>query len=247
MTHLDLVTDANCNIFTDASFKEHPVILGEPYITTVTSPGANFYSPNLQILDSVTNIVHQSTVPRGEIMAIYHGLELGYRHVLPGQTINIFSDSLISVKGVREWIFNWINNQHEGFLYGYDGSLVKNQMYFLGIVYMVLRHNIPVRFYHVKGHLSYLKQKDRKQFCHSFMTQNRMTVFPTELFLTYLMRGNAIIDDTVRNILSPDNIQRTAEYWYNNVYNPLDIMKVANNDQFVRSLDMRRYRQLIGG
>lgn len=248
MKYLDLVNDANCNIFTDASFKQQPIILkGEEYIANVTSPGANIYTPSLEIVDSIVNIVHNSTTPKGELIGILYGLELGYKHVRPGQVINIFSDSQVSVKGAREWVFNWINNQQDGFLYGYD-SLVANQIYFLGIVYTVLRHNIPVRFYHVRGHMNYMKYKDRRIFRHSFENGNKLNTFVSDMFLTYLMKGNELIDNTVRLALSNTNIQRIAEYWFDNpmINTPLDMMRVVNTPGFIQSLDMVRYKELIG-
>ena len=52
----------------------------------------------------------------------------------------------------------------------------------------------------------------------------------------------------MRLALSNTDIQRTAEYWFDNpmINTPLDMMRVVNTPGFIQSLDMVRYKELIG-
>ena len=70
---------------------------------------------------------------------------------------NIFSDSIISIRGVREWIFGWIANANKkgnNILINSEGQPVKNQFYFKTIFNQIILSNLDVHFYHQPGHVT---------------------------------------------------------------------------------------------
>ena len=80
---------------------------------------------------------------------------------------NIFSDSIISIRGVREWIFSWIENANKNgnnILINSSGKPVINQFYFKTIFNQIILHNLDVYFYHQDGHVNNNYARAAKDF-----------------------------------------------------------------------------------
>ena len=70
---------------------------------------------------------------------------------------NIFSDSIISIRGVREWIFGWIANANKNknnILINSEGKPVMNQFYFKTIFNQIIIGDLEAHFYHQPGHVT---------------------------------------------------------------------------------------------
>lgn len=113
---------------------------------------------------------------------------------------NIFSDSIISIRGVREWIFGWIEaaraNGNNVFI-GSSNKPVINQLYFKMIFNQILLHNLDVHFYHQNGHVTSKYYKAESDFVRD------NGIYPIRLGLTIgeLCTFNNYIDGRTRAIL----------------------------------------------
>jgi len=69
-------------------------------------------------------------------------------------SINVYSDSLISVLACREWIYKWIISQKNGVLRTSDGSIVANQEIFKEIHDVYLNNILfNIKFIHISSHV----------------------------------------------------------------------------------------------
>jgi len=68
---------------------------------------------------------------------------------------NLFSDSMITIRGLREWIPNWIRNSENGIFKNNAGNEVKNQQYFKYVYNtLLLNPGFRVHLYHQDGHVT---------------------------------------------------------------------------------------------
>lgn len=242
------------NVFTDASVTTNTIHThGQNISYYVSSSGAAIYSDNFNVIDSMVNLFHNYTNNQAEAKAIQYGLSLGYRYARPDQVINIFSDSKISVSGLRDWCFSWFErfnrtNPPDGLLVSSDGRTpVANQTQFLDIIDMIITTDRPVRFYHIRGHMKINNFGDRVKFQRSFVRENCIYGKLSESFISYCIRGNDIIDNLTRSYLDPDLIQRTVPKYIKEYYSaPQYKEQVFNRAEYIRSLDINKYACLIG-
>ena len=80
-----------------------------------------------------------------EILAVYHAIlmALYYRNRkdYDFDRFRVFSDSKVCIYGLREWVYNWVNNQTpNGTLRRSDDTPVLNQYYFKEIVRLITGH-----------------------------------------------------------------------------------------------------------
>ena len=141
------------NIFCDASIVKTPdgECISCPGAIAVTTDSNGFQS----VIEDKFDCLRFSTNNRGELTAILLALELANKYKDNFYTINIFSDSKISVCGLREWIFNWAKNiNKDGNMISSSGTEVMNQDIIRHIIMYVVNNNIRFNLYHVKGHVN---------------------------------------------------------------------------------------------
>jgi len=141
------------NIFCDASIKNMPD--GE----TISCPGAIAVVTDEHgfqtAIEDKFDCLRFSTNNRGELTAILLALQLANKYKDNFYTINIFSDSKISVCGLRDWIFGWVKHlDEEGYMISSSGERVKNQDIIRHIISYVITNNIKFNLYHCKGHVN---------------------------------------------------------------------------------------------
>lgn len=170
------------NIFCDASIMK---LQNE----TIGCPGSIAIGPSTDIVDGSIQLLRQSSNNNAEITAILLALyqALVFRDIYP--VINIFSDSKISVYGLREWMFNWAKSVRDGVLYSSSGEPVANQQIFLHIVRLVVTTNLNVNLYHQKGHVSNSNLTPAKQL---FFVSNGLYITDEEA--VYISKYNNMID-----------------------------------------------------
>lgn len=236
------VNDHTINIFTDASILQ--VVNKNKSMHFVGAPGFIAYLGN-KIIHQYTEVRAKTTNNYCEIHAIRLAVEYAYTLANPDNqyTINIFSDSKISIYGLREWIYSWIRNSHQGTLYSTSGP-VKNQEEFLATVYLILSKNLRINFFHVRGHHDHGSQKEFIKFRESFRRENHINDTIEDTLINYLIKGNSEIDNLTRRQLSIPNLI-TAAYIAEEMYQKklLSIQYGLMIDQ----LDMNKYYSLIGG
>ena len=139
------------NLFCDASIDiDRKIACGGCFITMQDSMGVQEIGSRLILQTDATN-------NSSEILAIWAGVveALKLRNQFPGAVFRLFSDSKISLYGVRDWIKNWIQNTgSDGILMSSSGTPVKNQQRFIDIYNMIVENNLRIEFYHQRGHVN---------------------------------------------------------------------------------------------
>ena len=197
----DIFNNDTVNIFCDASIVTlKNETIGCTGVTVVVGD-------NAQQVYNYQRIIRNSTNNNSEIRAIADALYFAMVYN-PNRSkkINIFSDSLICIRGLNEWIYNWVKDYHrEGRLKSTSGD-VKNQDIIISILNTILSNKIQVKFYHQKGHVN-------KSNIH-----NAMEVFKTTNHLSYVDM------DLIQKISEFNNFvdNSSRDYLYNYIQNFYD-------------------------
>ena len=141
------------NIFTDASVLYN----GDEFIT---SSGAiavkDITTPNPTVIDRIFTINRNSTNNHGELSAILNGVELALKYRGYFSRINLFSDSKISIYGLRDWCNKWFNKivtNEYGTIVSSSGTPVMNQELIKTIIRVIVDNRLEINLYHQKGHI----------------------------------------------------------------------------------------------
>lgn len=182
------------NIFCDASINKFTT-------ETLGCPGSIAVC-NLQetiIVDERIRLLRNSTNNNSEITAILMAVEQAIYLCSEDEDINIiniFSDSKISVYGLREWIFNWARNIKDGLMYSSSGTPVSNQQIFVHIIDLIVSNNLNVNLYHQKGHVTSSNLDVAKRV---FLESNGIEL--TDWQARYISNYNDYIDKATKNRL----------------------------------------------
>lgn len=183
------------NIFTDASISN----IGQNYIGCSGAVAVTGHFDNMKIVDEVFKINPESTNNNSEIKAIYYGIQLAIQHQYEYDTINLFSDSKISIFGLREWIKNWVEVSKGNVLIGSTNKPVSNQQEILGCIYTILENDLNINLYHQKGHCE--KEASVRQALVVFKSSNNIERFITFDYVMNISRWNCYVDQKSRSIL----------------------------------------------
>ena len=139
----------------------------------------------------------------GEICAVLQGVSIACnikQSTSEPCRFNIFSDSIISIRGIREWIFHWIYNANQNrnnILISSSGKPVSNQIYFKFIFNSILLNNLEVYFYYQKGHV-----ENRYRYAAvQFEMINGISLIRLGLTAEYISTFNDHVDGRTRDIL----------------------------------------------
>lgn len=154
----NIVLKKALNIFTDASVVNKTISL--PAYIAVEGITWNESSYGMALANSTNN--------EGEVYAIKLAIQSCINPYIlnmmdinyGGRYINIFSDSKITVFGLREWYSSWIKNKRNGILVSSSGTPVANQEIYISIMRIIHDYDLRVNFYHVSGHVNYLNNKE---------------------------------------------------------------------------------------
>ena len=244
------VNDETFNIFTDASIVHRKIKYnGYDHVYYFGSPGAEIYRGD-QLISTYHTVLPHCTNNQSEITAIWYGINRGCQlaNMSGIKNINIFSDSRICIWGIREWIFGWIRNMNNGILYNTSGE-VSNQSHFISIIQSVLSYNRLIRFYHIRGHRNPNSFAERKKFNQSFRRENYINSDLDERLIDFFIRANDSVDNITRNELK--GIPEQTFIYYDSIARKMLAYptkeKLFNWDEYIRSLDLNKYKQLIGG
>lgn len=138
------------NIFCDASID----------LNTKTACGGCYIvgqeSDSIFDIGAKNIIQFNATNNSAEILAIWAGITEGLklRSKYPGGIFRLFSDSKVSLYGLRDWIKFWIPRmKKDGTLISSSGQPVINQQRFIDIFNLIVENNFRVEFYHQRGHV----------------------------------------------------------------------------------------------
>lgn len=162
------------------------------------------------MIDSCYHITSHTTNNNSEIKGIRTALSFANKWKTSFKYINIFSDSKISIDGLREYIFKWRYNPEDNLLYSSLGKPVANQSIFIECFQiMVILASYPdciVRFYHQNGHVKNSYNELKKAAATFSKSNNIYGVIDINL-IRYLATYNNLVDITSRSILRREGIQ----------------------------------------
>lgn len=186
------------------------------------------------------NIQPQGTNNSGEIAAIMQGIiaAINIRYaVFEPCRFNIFSDSIISIKGIREWMFQWLNTANKSGTTTFtssSGTPVANQIYFKTIFNLITLNGIELFFYHQKGHVD----GRYREVATMFEKINGISLMRLGLTPEYISACNNYIDMKTRAIIhryfdmkDTDNLLFCTDIDIECGYNILDTTIMIDNDQ----------------
>lgn len=215
--------DHTLNIFTDASVGKYDNNSTESLAGCVVECNGELTHQNfIRIRDSTNN--------EGEIYAIYMGLSCAVvakeSNRFNKHTINLFSDSKISVFGLREWYNGWIrNSMNSDKLLNSSNEAVKNQDLFIKCINMIVRYELHINIYHVRGHINPLNHSDMSTFIRSFMKENKIFDDICENLVHKIAYYNNMVDKETRIRLMNDP--------HNEIYNTPTITISQKSSEYV--------------
>lgn len=222
MNYNNIFNTQTLNIFTDASKKTiNNISMGCPGYVLVRTD----YAGKTYIIEQGSTIEYDSTNNNSEYKAILLGLEAAIKYRHQYQFINLFSDSKISVYGLREWfINNW--TLEEGQLIGSSGP-VSNQDVISRIIHFIIDNNFRVNLYHQKGHVT---NKVFDRAIKVFMESNRLNYVDPKL-VAMISYYNDIVDKNTKMELEKTDLLINPE------------VPIYKN---VSSIDINIYKKLLG-
>src|SRR5574344_801950 len=168
---------------------------------------------NIDKLPKITKILNNSTNNIGELEAIFIGIELGESLCLPGDIINIYSDSKISVFSLREWISKWTLTD-DGYLLN-KSKPIKNPGFLKKIIYKIVNSKNQIHLYHLPGHVNINNKMEIENAYNYFLSMNMIPLKSIknniggyniikyqELSPITLFYNNNMVDNISRTVLS---------------------------------------------
>ena len=178
--------DVSLNIFTDASIRK--IKGGE---TLGCAGMLAVYGNDRKSYDRY-QIIRNTTNNNAEIKAIRLGVEEAIRQKNNFKNIRLFSDSQISIFGIRDRIFKWYNNGSA--LCGYEGQPIKNQEIMLEIAHMIVDNDIRIDFYHQQGHVKVNDKEKLLEAIHVFSSSNNIRSMISYDFINTISQYNNYVD-----------------------------------------------------
>ena len=149
-------------------------------------------------MDAIYKVCSNSTNNDGEIKGIRSAVNLALLYRNYCDTINVFSDSQVSIFGIRDRIFRW-NNINDT-LCGYNQNPIANQSIYLEILDIITSSDVSINFWHQKGHVgSSVESLDNA--AHVFKSSNGIREQVTIDLIKYLAHWNNEVDRTSRKVL----------------------------------------------
>lgn len=224
------------NLFCDASIDlNQKIACSGCYITCQDSTNQKYEIGRKMIIQK------NATNNSAEILAIWIGVVEGLRlrQIYPWAILRLFSDSKISLYGLRDWMKNWIANiKPDGTLVSSSGQPVANQQKFIDIFNIIVENNLRIEFYHQRGHVNEGRVSIDKARS-SFIKANKCTPEALGLDIAYLSSCNDVVDhmtrEAVRAYLSTDQLVPYAEL---ELIDPIEFSIRSNMlHQYIRCID----------
>lgn len=161
------------------------------------------------ILDQSYKLVSNTTCSNSEIKGLRLAISLANKWSCKYKKINIFSDSQVSVFGIRDYIYKWKYNVNDNLFYGSSGSPVANQNIFIESYYMLMNlinKGIDINLFHQSGHID--NNYDRlKKAADIFARSNNINGNIDLNLIRYISTYNNFVDNNSRSILRNSNIK----------------------------------------
>lgn len=154
------------------------------------------------LIDEQYFVKEQATNNMCEIIAlwlgVYRAIELLYTETLPFH-VNIFSDSQISLFGMREWISTWVKNKRGQVLF--NNGPIANQEWFADAYHAIICTGLKLKFFHQKGHVDARNPRSIFEADRSFRTANANSMHMIGTTPQILAKYNNLVDQNSRKIV----------------------------------------------
>lgn len=165
------------------------------------------------IIDFTYRLVSNSTSNNSEIKGVRAALDIALRYKDKYEFINIFCDSLISINGLRSYIYNWKYNKNDGLLYTAMGRPASNQEIFIEAHRMLNELEVApciIKLWHQAGHV------DNGYTCiqkaaDTFKRINNIYGKIDYNLIRYISVWNNYVDNTSRSLLKR-NLKNNMNY-----------------------------------
>lgn len=171
-----------------------------------------------QKLDEWYRVLHDSTSNHGEIKGINLAVRLAIDLINRGyiaHKINIFSDSQLSVFGIRDRCFRWKEADNHVYSPNGENQLIASQEVFIETMQLIVEYGLPVFIWDQKAHIAMSNPASLKQAKKAFQNFNRPPATVDDDFIYYISQNNNEVDKTSRRIL------KQTEVYNKNYYEPL--------------------------
>ena len=182
------------NCFTDASTTK-----GSDGI--VSSCAGYVLTYHGEVIDRGERILYNSTNNEGELYAILMGVKALLSYSYMDTFLNLFSDSRISIEGLRSWCINWSKSQDKnGILYGTNGKEVANQKIIKYIIHTIYYSKIHMQLFCQLGHINPCKVDDMTRSISYFLNCNGVKI--SNDIAVQISGFNNMVDNNTRKYLA---------------------------------------------
>jgi ribonuclease HI len=200
----DFYNGKTLNIFSDASMiKSTKQYIGCYGSIAVTCD---------DIIDQHYSICSCTTTPACELRGIRSSIIFAIKYGYGFETINIFSDSQISIYSIREYMFKW--KIHDGNFYTGGGTIAKNGSLIMEC-HRLLQHpelqDKNINLLHQLGHINTSKYNDLIKSSSEFSAANNVVGTIDLNFIRYIASYNNMVDHQSRSILRRANKRNNYE------------------------------------
>lgn len=230
------------NIFCDASIDTTAKVACGGCVIVAQDEINNTINDNYNIIAKRLIIQKDATNNSSEILAIWAGVveALKIRNYYPGAIFRLFSDSKISLYGLRDWMKNWIaNSEGSPILISSSGTPVMNQQRFIEVYNLIVENNLRIELYHQRGHVMDGKislDKARAQF----IKANKVPpeILGNGIDINYLSFYNNLIDGLTR--------EAVRGYLSNGIlFDGVELEGINPLEYFVRAAQLHHYIRCI--
>lgn len=156
-----------------------------------------------EIKNEIFALRYNATNNLCEIIAIWLGIyqAIGLLNTeLEPFHVNLFSDSQISLFGMREWIPGWIRNRKGEAMISSSG-VVANQEWFRDAYHAILGSGLKIKLFHQKGHVLTDNPKHLYIAEKTFRTSNVNSLHMIGMTAQTISNYNNMVDNDTRNIV----------------------------------------------
>ena len=136
---------------------------------TAVSSYRIFKDDDLLLSDEI--ITEDKTNNFAEIYAIQKSLEIVNKYLKVSKnndySIELYTDSLLCLKSLTEWIYNWLKTSVDGILYTSKGSIVANQECIIK-AFKLLNKLKRVKIFHINSHMPMYKTHQQHKYFNKF-------------------------------------------------------------------------------
>lgn len=246
MKKFETIYDENTlNIFTDASMYSGNYMgysvgcAGVELATSITRTDVlnniypTGYIPNYVVtLDTSNN--------NSELLALRQGILFAIANKHRFKTINLFSDSLLSVNAITQWSESWfykaLREKKDWIFKNSSGSAVANQDVIKNIMVLIYFNDLRINIYHQRGHCSSNLDLVKRDF---IRFNNIKRDYVSDEFIKEITFMNDLVDKRSRDTMRTFIKTGYAPYIINNTLIP-------GIEYDVSKMYFKYYKDLIG-